>query len=95
MAKQKNASKGKITMDMNLRINCDLIIEKHAKKHPELKPLTQADIAEKIDSSTQFLSDIKSTATKKGAPKIVNKLMILAEMGGCSIEDLIEFDDKL
>jgi DNA-binding Xre family transcriptional regulator len=66
-------------------IDADVVIENYNHKNPELRKMTKTSLAEQLGVTPQTLSD-----WKKRHVKLIQTLVQMAEIGGCSIEDFIK-----
>lgn len=71
-------------------IDADVVIESYNKNNPDKEKLTAPKLATMIGKNHQIFSAWKNEYT----PKIIESLMMMAEIGGVKLDDFITVKKK-
>lgn len=66
-------------------IDADVVINNYNKNNPDGEKLTGPKLAKMLGKNDQIFSAWKNEYT----PKIIDSLMLMAEIGGCKLDDFI------
>lgn len=89
MANQKNekdAANKKATTGVFVDIK--KVVDTYNRNNPELKQLTQKDLAEKADMSAVTLGNYN----RGNGPVVLKQIMLMAELSGLDVKDFITIE---